>query len=247
MADAPSSAAYQLSSEIHIWGGQNHSWMWHLCWYDRRYSISSHPWNDWKEVNLIHPPAWSLPRRLQGLKSFYFVSSLSTHFWSIKEPHLYSSIQDQTRCFFWSINLPTSWSSGSRIKSPVNAYKLSLGRGIGLHFVGNSIRLQTQLRAISSNTLATCVIKSKLALLTTELANKLDELLRQRIATVFGKPTGQEDDGLVSQRSILPRWDFLDASLFYRIKRGRWGGRVKKDDKLLQTFPVSGQTPEGMC
>jgi hypothetical protein len=87
--------------------------------------------------------------------------------------------------------------------------------------MGNSRRLQTQLRAISSNTLATCVIKSKLALLATGLANKLDELLGQRIASLFGKPTDRKDDGLVSQRSVLPRWDFLDASFFYRIKRRR--------------------------
>ena len=32
-----------------------------ICWYDRRYSISHHPWNDYKEVKLTHPPMWGLP------------------------------------------------------------------------------------------------------------------------------------------------------------------------------------------
>ena len=31
-----------------------------VCWYDREYFISHHPWNDWKEVELTHLPTWGL-------------------------------------------------------------------------------------------------------------------------------------------------------------------------------------------
>ena len=49
-----------------------------VCWYDRRYSISHHPWNDCKEVKLTHPHIWGLPfsEIFAGIKwYFYFVSS----------------------------------------------------------------------------------------------------------------------------------------------------------------------------
>ena len=40
-------------------------------------------------------------------------------------------------------------------------------------------------------------------------ANKVrDELLRQGIATLFGKPADWEDGGLMSPKSILPKLEF---------------------------------------
>ena len=53
------------------------------------------------------------------------------------------------------------------------------------------------------------VTESKLVLLATGHANKLrDEVLGQRIVTLFGKPADREDGGLVSQRTILPKLEF---------------------------------------
>ena len=50
------------------------------------------------------------------------------------------------------------------------------------------------------------VTESRLALLTTQQANKLrDKLLGQGVATLFRKPA---DHGLVSQRTILPELEF---------------------------------------
>ena len=43
-----------------------------------------------------------------------------------------------------------------------------------------------------------------------------DDMLRQRIVTLFGKPANQEDSELVSQGTILPQ---LDLGFFYP-KRG---------------------------
>ena len=60
-----------------------------------------------------------------------------------------------------------------------------------------------------------------MVLLTTQQANKSrDEVLGQRIATLFGKPAAQEDAGLVSQRTILPELDF--RLLLLKGKGGVW-------------------------
>ena len=50
---------------------------------------------------------------------------------------------------------------------------------------------------------------TKLVLLATWQANKSrDKLLGQGIVTLFEKPADQEDDGLVSQRTIFPELEF---------------------------------------
>ena len=57
------------------------------------------------------------------------------------------------------------------------------------------------------------VIESKFLLLTARQANKSrDKVLEQEIATLFGKPAGTKDGGLVDwcpQRTILPKLEFL--------------------------------------
>ena len=58
----PQSAAYWSGSEVHIWrAGIADSCGIFVCWYNSRYSISYHQWNDCKEMKLTHPPAWGLP------------------------------------------------------------------------------------------------------------------------------------------------------------------------------------------
>ena len=53
------------------------------------------------------------------------------------------------------------------------------------------------------------VIKTKFLLLTEQQANKSrGKVLEQEIATLFGKPAGRKDGGLVPQRSILPKLEF---------------------------------------
>ena len=48
------------------------------------------------------------------------------------------------------------------------------------------------------------VTESKLVLLTAPQANQLkDEVLGQKIVTLFGKPTDGEDGGLMSQGTIM--------------------------------------------
>ena len=60
------------------------------------------------------------------------------------------------------------------------------------------------------------VTKSKLGLFAARQANKSgDEVLRQGITTLFGKPGVLEDGGLGSPRK--PSYRGLDASFFYRI------------------------------
>lgn len=52
------------------------------------------------------------------------------------------------------------------------------------------------------------ITESKLVLLAAEWANKLrDELLRQRIVTLFGKTKDKKDDGLLSQRTTWPEFE----------------------------------------
>ena len=53
------------------------------------------------------------------------------------------------------------------------------------------------------------VIKTKFLLLTEQQANKSrGKVLEQEIATLFAKPAGRKDGGLVPQRSILPKLEF---------------------------------------
>ena len=67
--------------------------------------------------------------------------------------------------------------------------------------------LQTGPLALAA--VATGESKSKLVLLTTRQANKWkDRLLGPRIVILFRKPAGQEDGGLLSQRTIFSELEF---------------------------------------
>ena len=66
-------------------------------------------------------------------------------------------------------------------------------------------------------------------LLATQEAHKLrDELLRQGIVTLFRKLADQEDGGLVSQRTILPKLEFrLLLLLFFWPLCGIWSSQAR--------------------
>ena len=74
-------------------------------------------------------------------------------------------------------------------------------------FIWLSLVVSEELGGTAHFRCAQSVTESKLVLLTAGQANKSrGEVLGQGIATLFGKTTDQEDGGLVSQRTILPRF-----------------------------------------
>ena len=63
--------------------------------------------------------------------------------------------------------------------------------------------------AVFDNLVSEGVTESKFILLAAKQVNKSrDELLRQGIVALFGKPADQEEGGLLSQRTVLPGLEF---------------------------------------
>ena len=67
----------------------------------------------------------------------------------------------------------------------------------------------TKINFISTQLQWEIVTESKLILLAAgQVSELIDELLGQRIVTLFGKSVDQKDGGLVSLRTILPKSEF---------------------------------------